>query len=127
MKGYPEKVSNIDWNRNSSYLASAGGNAAVVWKNTGKGPAGTMPKILKGHVQRITQLTFQHKGSCLASGAEDGDILIWRLKEGLEPVDKWHMISEITRLAWSPDDQFLVAGNKEGQVQHYSVAPATQC
>ncbi len=124
MKGYPEKVSKIDWNSNSRYLASAGGNTAVVWTNKGKGPAGTAPKVLKGHLQRITQLMYQHKGHCLASGAQDGDILIWQLNKGMEPVDKWHMNSEITRLAWSPDDRVLIAGNKEGQLQYFSVANA---
>lgn len=122
MKGYPEKVSNIDWNNNGHYLASAGGSTAVIWKNKGKGPAGTTPKVLKGHNLRITQLTHQHKGSYLASGAQDGDILVWQLKKGVEPVDRWQMNSEITRLVWSPDDQMLIAGNKEGKVHHYTVA-----
>jgi len=124
MKGYPEKVSNIDWNATGTYLASAGGNTAVIWKNKGKGPAGTAPKLLKGHQGRITQLAYQHKGPFLASGAQDGDIMVWYLKEGMEPLKKWHMNSEITRLAWSPDDQTLIAGNKTGQLQHFSVAKA---
>ncbi len=124
MKGYPEKVSNISWNSKGNYLATAGGNTVVVWSNKGKGPTGTAPKVLKGHRQRITQLSYQHKGAYLASAAQDGDILIWQLKNGLEPVCKWPGDAEITRLLWSPDDQILIAGNKQGQVQQYAVVPA---
>lgn len=119
MKGYPEKVSNLAWNYDGHYLASSGGKDVVIWTNKGKGPAGTKPHILEGHRQRITQMCYQNKGNYLASGSQDGEVRIWQVKKGDVQLNKLNMNSEITGLAWSPNDQGLIAGNKEGQLQHF--------
>jgi len=77
MSGYATKIRELAWDSGSRYLASGGGEIATVWDVSGKGPAGTKPKQLEGHADRITALTFQHRGPLLASGGADGRVFVW--------------------------------------------------
>ena len=116
MKGYPEKVSVLEWDGSSRYLASAGSKDIVVWNTCGKSPAGTAPDVLKGHNARVTALCFQPQGSLLASGASDGSIFVWDLSQSGRPVGKWNIESSVTRLFWAVQDQQLVVGANDGSV-----------
>jgi len=120
MKGYPEKVSHIDWNARGSALATTGGSTAVIWKTKGKGPQGTAPTVLQGHGTRLTQLCYQHHGELLASADQDGAVIVWQPPEAA-PLKTWQLNSEVTRLAWSPDDQFLAAGNILGEIHSFNI------
>ena len=122
MKGYPEKVSLLDWDRDSCYLASAGSSDIVVWKIQGKSPAGTTPLVLKGHSGRVTALCFQSRGLLLASGANDGSIYVWDLSQANKPVAKWTIDSSVTRLFWVKDDVQLVVGAKDGSVNLFNLS-----
>jgi len=43
----------------------------------GKGPAGSKPIILPGHETRVSSVAFQRRGSLLASGGDEGRIVLW--------------------------------------------------
>ena len=122
MKGYPEKVNLLAWDRSSRYLASSGSSDIVVWNTQGKSPAGTAPFILKSHSGRVTALCFQSAGLLLASGANDGSIYVWDLSQGNEPVAKWNIESSITRLFWVKGDVQLVVGAKDGSVNLFNLS-----
>jgi WD40 repeat protein len=121
MKGYPEKVSNVAWNADGRYLASAGGNTAVIWKNQGKGPAGTAPRVLKGHRQRVTHLRYQHAGPLLATGDQAGDVFLWRMADE-QPLESWPVGAAVTAIAWAPDDRTLVVANRLGEIHAFEVS-----
>jgi WD40 repeat protein len=66
-------------------------------------------------------LTYQHQGDLLASGGEDGQVILWKpsMQRGAISIAKHG--APISQLAWSADDQRLVVGTAGGQVLLYAV------
>lgn len=81
MCGYPAKVKSLSWNSDSSMLATGGSHEISVWDFRDKGPNGKEPIELRSHLNLITQLTFQHHDSVLASSGEDALLLLWKTKK----------------------------------------------
>jgi WD40 repeat protein len=116
MSGYATKVRELAWDATSRYLASGGGAIVTVWDVSGRGPAGTMPKQLEGHKDRVTALAFQHCGPLLGSGGADGRIFLWDLAKGRRHRQELQARSAIAALAWSPDDTAFAIGAADGSV-----------
>lgn len=116
MSGYAAKVRNPVWHHGSRYLATDGGNEIMVWDCGGRGPAGTTPKILTGHDQRVTTLAFQRDGHLLASGSDDGCVLIWNAGKSTSALRQFRLPAPVRCLDWSRDDQFLAVGCQDGTV-----------
>jgi WD40 repeat protein len=117
MRGYPGKVRHLAWDRTSRFLATGGGHLVTVWDVSGKGPAGTKPLQLAGHEARLTALTFQSRGDVLASGCQDGRVCIWHPAKTDKGLCAAKLEAEITRLAFSPDDQQLLIATADGQLK----------
>lgn len=115
MFGYPTKVRELAWDPTSRYLATGGGPAVTVWDCAGKGPEGTRPASLEAHEDAVTDLAFQKKGSLLASGGEDGIVVLWR-PGTRDPVAAEAMEEAVTRLSFSSDDAKLAVGGEDGRV-----------
>ncbi|MCU0706092.1 MAG: WD40 repeat domain-containing protein [Fimbriiglobus sp.] len=116
MSGYPSKVTAVDWDFTSRFLATGGGDAVCVWDCAGKGPAGSQPNMLTGH-STVTAVGWQRRGFLLASGDDGGRLMLW------QPANRTPLIggatfegTEITAVAWSPDDKLLAAGSGAGAV-----------
>ncbi|MCW5559477.1 MAG: WD40 repeat domain-containing protein [Verrucomicrobiae bacterium] len=116
MSGYPGKVRNLAWHYSSRYLATDGGPEAMVWDCGGRGPAGTTPRILQGHSRRITVLAYQRAGHLLATGGEDGQVLLWNAGKSSAPVHRYVFEAPITSLAWNRSDTALAIGTRAGVV-----------
>lgn len=116
---YPTKVRELSWNSTSRYLATGGGPLVTVWDCSGKGPVGTTPISLEAHEDFLTDLAFQRKGALLASCADDGLVALWESGAGKRPVSAAALEAPATRLAWSPDDRRLAAGDEDGGVVVY--------
>lgn len=71
--------------------------------------------MLTDHGDEVWYLKFSHSGQRLASGARDGQIIIWNLADG-QP-KKAHQFKGqgdgIACLAWSPDDSLLLSCGRE--------------
>lgn len=119
MFGYPTKVRELSWNSTSRYLATGGGPLVTVWDCSGKGPEGTTPISLEAHEDFLADLAFQRKGSLLASCAGDGLVALWEPGANKRPVSAAALEAPATRLAWSPDDRRLAAGDEDGGVAVY--------
>lgn len=116
MSGYPSKVRHLGWHYSSRYLATDGGTEAMVWDCAGRGPAGTTPRILQGHSGRITTLAYQRTGHYLATGAEDGQVLLWNAGKSSVAAHRLCLGAPISCLSWNPDDTALAIGTSDGQV-----------
>ena len=116
MAGYPSKIRELSWNSSSDLLATGGGPAITIWNCSGKGPAGTRPIELKGHIEPITALTFQAKGSLLASGGRDGRVCVWQIKKSGQLISGLEFPSAISQLCWSDSDRRLAVGTQDGKV-----------
>lgn len=116
MTGYPVKIRELSWDHTSRYLATGGGNEAVVWDCGGKGPSGRTPILLPGHEQRVTAVAYQHGGSLLASGGADGRVVLWQPSAKKVLVGATQLSQAVSQLSWSPDDRELLAGCANGDV-----------
>jgi WD40 repeat protein len=116
MYGYPGKIRELAWDPSSRYLATGGSTKVVVWDCSGKGPANTKPLDLDLHQVALTQLAYQHHGSLLASGCRDGVVAIWNPAKSTAPVSLVSLDSGVTRLAWSPSDKAISAGDVTGHL-----------
>lgn len=116
MSGYPGKVRHLAWHYSSRYLATDGGTEAMVWDCGGRGPAGTTPRILQGHSARIATLAYQRGGHLLATGGEDGQVLLWNAGKSSTPLHRYLFADPITCLVWNPSGTALAIGTRTGGV-----------
>ena len=121
MWGYPTKVRELAWDHTSRYLATGGGNTVIVWDCGGKGPEGTTPRSLKGHEDGLSVLTYQHKGPLLASGGQDGLVMLWAPPDQEKELGYLARPSPISQLLWLPDDRHLAVGLANGMVELFAV------
>jgi WD40 repeat protein len=115
MSGYPAKPTQLAWSPDSKLLVTGGSDVICGWRFDGKGPEGTKPLMLKGHEQLITALTFSSTG-LLASGALDGDVLVWQPPKSPKPIGIAPMKSEVSELCFSPDGSLLAGSDASGVV-----------
>jgi WD40 repeat protein len=116
MWGFPTKVLELSWHRDGQCLATGGSDTIVLWDCSGRGPEGRKPKMFEGHPARITQLAFQHRGDYLVSGDEEGYVLLWDPRRNTDPVGGEVFESDVSRLAWSGNDDCLAVGQRCGAV-----------
>ena len=121
MSGYPRKVRELAWDPTSRYLATGGADVSCVWDFAGKGPAGSEPIQLEAHKDHITCLAYQRQGALLASGGEDGQVVLWQPSRQRGAISIAKHDAPVSQLAWSADDQRLAVGTAYGAVLLYAV------
>jgi WD40 repeat protein len=115
MSGYEGKVKELSFDRTGRWLATGGGRDACIWDCLGAGPEGREPAMLP-HDTKVCAVAFQKKFGVLATAAQDGTLHLWspERKQPLRATIK--MPAAATKIAWSPDDQYLAIGSEKGAV-----------
>lgn len=121
MAGYERKVRELAWSPDGRWLATGGGTAIVVWDFAGKGPAGSRPVELEGHVEPLTQLVFRGDGM-LASAGRDGLVHLWLPGTDDLPIASAAVEGEVSALAFAPDGDALLVGGSDGALSLFEVA-----
>jgi WD40 repeat protein len=121
MSGYPFKPRALGWDAASSLLATAGDATVTLWDFRGKGPEGTRPIQLEGHKALCTVLTFAPKAGILATGAEEGGVLLWEPRKGNRPTRFAFLEDQPTALVWSPRADALIGADSGGHVVCWAV------
>ncbi len=116
MSGYASKVKELSWDGSGTFLASNCHNEIILWDVSGDGPAGTRPRVLRGHHGKISRLAFQQEGEVLASGDDIGELLLWAPQKSASPLAVESFAKEISALQWSPDQSKLAVGTAAGEV-----------
>lgn len=120
MAGYRSKVTRIAFDETGRWLAADGAPEATVWDFSGKGPAGTAPRMLARH-ERITALAWQPGAHAhLASGGSEGFLALWTADAGhpggmIGPVRAFDLGSAIAALAWA-SPELLVLACEDGRI-----------
>lgn len=115
MSGYEGKVKHLSFDHASRWLATSGGRDACIWDCSGAGPEGREPLMLP-HDAPICAVSFQRSHGLLATGSQDGSLMLWS-PERKQPLRATiRMPSAATKLAWSPDDRLLAVGTEKGVI-----------
>ncbi len=124
MSGYPAKPSALAFDDTGTLLATGGDEAVTVWSFRGGGPEGTRPGVLEHHVQTVTAIAFARRGMRLASGARDGDVVVWSLgRDGRgDPIGAAPVADVVGALYWRPDGRALAALDAQGGATAWRVS-----
>jgi WD40 repeat protein len=117
MAGYPGKPAALAFDPASALFATSGAEYITLWSFLDGGPEGTAPGLLEGHLGPVTSLQFAHGSSRLASGAKDGQVIVWNAGPGSgAPVGIGKASGAVESVLWAPDDGVLAAIDAEGGV-----------
>jgi len=117
MSGYQCKVRELAWDHSSRYLATGGSDDVSVWDCSGSGPSGSKPIILPGHETRVSAVDFQRAGPRLASGGDEGRVVLWHPGSKRALVGATVLNAGVSVLSWAPDDRDLLAGCANGDLR----------
>lgn len=121
MSGYPQKVRELSWDSNGAFLATGGGNVVMVWKCSGKGPAGTTPISFELHEEPLSVLAFQNRGALLASACTGGVLALWLPGGSKRVLARTNLGQGVSQLAWSANDARMIVGGEAGMVALFTV------
>ena len=123
MSGYPGKPASLAFDASGSLLATGGGDVVTVWSFHGDGPEGTRPGVLEMHTRPVSALAFERRGLRLASGARDGTVVVWSLREdgNGDPIGVALLPDTVAELYWRPDGRALAALDAQGGVTVWRV------
>jgi WD40 repeat protein len=116
MSGYPAKTRSLSWSHDGAWLATSGADAAVIWPFGSKeGPTGKPPRECGVRSARVSRVAFHPRALVLATGYEDGAVMLIRLTDGAElMVRKPSDGGAVTAMAWDAAGRRLLFGCAQG-------------
>lgn len=124
IQGYETKVKALSFNATSTRLASGGGPLVTVWDCTGvAGPEGSVPKQIQGHAKDSIALDYHPTEDLLASGGQDGLLILFRPETRTTAVALEKLKSAVTSVAWNPAGTHLASGTEDGSVYLFHFTP----
>lgn len=114
MAGYRDKVTRLTFDTTGRWLANNGAHDITVWDFTGKGPAGTSPRLLRSH-ETVTDLAWQPATTAtLASAGRDATLALWRPALGVpgkpqRPTQQTQLDAPATAIQWLDTRRLLIA------------------
>ncbi len=122
MRGYPAKVSCLQWHPTRSRVATAGGQDLVLWDIPAAGEG--KPTPLRLHRTAVTVLTYAPDGTLLASGDRDGRVCIW--SDDGAPLQSLSLNAEVACAVWSGDGSAIAFGCTDGAVTVLDITAAAR-
>jgi len=115
MSGYSAKVRSMAWTAGGKWLATSGSEQLILWPFSGKdGPMGKTPRMLAPSDKRAVAVACHPTQEIVATGFEDGVVLLARIEDGAEILAKRPGAAPISALAWSGNGAKLAFGTEDG-------------
>jgi WD40 repeat protein len=124
MSGYPAKTKSLAWTPKGKWLATSGAEDVVCWPFQAKdGPMGKTPQSFSGAGALVTCVAAHPRVDVLASGYQNGSVLLHRMEDGAELVVANVGPSPVSAIAFSNDGAVLGFGCEDGQIGLVPVTP----
>jgi WD40 repeat protein len=115
MTGYPGRVRSMSWSAGGKALATSGAEAVIMWPFASKdGPMGKEPAMLAPLQARVTAVACHPKQDVLATGYDDGTILMVRLTDGAEILVRRNGTAAVSALGWNAKGTVLAFALEDG-------------
>ncbi|HTH34683.1 MAG TPA: WD40 repeat domain-containing protein [Xanthobacteraceae bacterium] len=116
MSGYATRVMSVGWTAGGKWLATSGAPQLILWPfQTKEGPMGKQPRQLAPSQHRIAKVACHPRQDIVATGYEDGMVLLVRIDDGAEILAKKPGDAPVSALAWSADGTLLAFGTDNGE------------
>lgn len=116
MSGYSAKVRSCAWTPGGKWLATSGSEQLILWPFSSKdGPMGKQPRMLAPYDKRAVAVASHPKEEIVATGFEDGLVMLARIDDGAEILAKKPGSAPVSALGWSPDGSKLAFGTEDGE------------
>jgi len=116
MSGYAAKVRSMDWSVGGRWLATSGSDQLILWPFQAKdGPMGKSPQLLAPAGQKVTTVACHPKQEVVATGYEDGMLLLVRIDDGAEIIAKRPGAAAVSAIAWNATGSMLAFGCDDGE------------
>jgi WD40 repeat protein len=112
MRGYPAKVTCLEWHPTRSRVATAGGQDLVLWDIPAAGEG--KPTPLRLHRTAVTALAYAPDGALLASGDRDGRVCLW--SDAGAPLQSLALDAEVACAVWNSDGSAIAFGCTDGGI-----------
>lgn len=81
---------------------------------------------LRGHNAKITGISFSSDGNLMATSSYDGSVCVWHMDDlNTLPITYDEHATWVMSLTFSPDDQYVISGDKDGNIRTLPVDIAT--
>lgn len=115
MSGYAAKVRAMAFSAGGSFLATSGAPQLVVWPFHGEdGPIGREPMLLAPHEAKATAVACHPSLDVVATGYQDGLVLLVRISDGGEILARQPGGAMVTALGWDAGGALLAFGTEDG-------------
>ena len=116
MTGYPGRVRSTSWSAGGKALATSGADAVILWPFASKdGPMGKQPAMLAPLKARVSVVACHPSQDILASGYDDGTILMVRMADGAEILVRRNGSTPVTALGWNSKGTWLAFAAGDGE------------
>jgi WD40 repeat protein len=107
-------------------IALDDGSASVCDSRSGTARFGALRHSL-GEAEPICAVAFSRNQKRLATGSEDGSVIVWDTANGREITERLSLSASVTALAFAHDANLLVTASKDGRVCIWDLdAPVTR-
>jgi WD40 repeat protein len=115
MTGYSARVRATAWTADGKWLATSGAPELIIWPFHGKdGPMGKQPLMLAPAESKVSAVACHPSNDVIATGYEDGLILLVRMTDGAEILARHPGGSPVSAVAWSAAGTLLAFGTEDG-------------
>jgi len=116
MSGYSGKVGSMAFTAGGKWLATAGSEQLILWPFASKdGPMGKQPRMVAPYEKRAVAVACHPKQEIVATGFEDGLVMLARIDDGAEILAKRPGAAAVSALAWNFDGSKLAFGTEDGE------------
>jgi WD40 repeat protein len=116
MSGYSGRVASMAFTAGGKFLATSGSEQLILWPfGTKDGPMGKQPRMVAPYQKRAVAVACHRKQEIVATGFEDGLVMLARIDDGAEILARRSGKAPISALAWSADGSKLAFGTEDGE------------